>query len=163
MTRARGVKFFLLKSEPEAFSIDDLQKKGRSGWDGVRNFVARNVMRDQMAVDDLAFFYHSSCEPPGVVGLCRVVQTGLPDPTQFDPHSKYYDPKAQPDAPRWIMVEVEFVEKFPRMATLAELKAEPALAEMLVTRPVRLSVQPVERPHFAHVMRMCGAKTKLPR
>ena len=159
MSEERGVRFWLMKTEPDMFSITDLRKKKRSPWDGVRNFMARNQMQ-AMRVGDLALFYHSSTEPPGVVGLSRVVREAYPDHTQFDRKSKYYDARAKPDKPRWFMVDVEFVERFPSMVTLAELKADPALNEMLVVRRgMRLSVQPVEPGHMRHVLALAKAKT----
>jgi predicted RNA-binding protein with PUA-like domain len=155
-------RFWLMKTEPEAYSIDRLQNEGRGSWDGVRNFMARNHMR-AMNEGDLVLFYHSSVKPPGVVGIARVCRTAYPDHTAWDPNSEVHDPKSTPDDPRWDMVDVEFVEKTPRMVTLDELKADPRLDGMLVTRAGRLSVQPVSREHFARVLRMAKAKTKLPR
>lgn len=149
-----------MKSEPDAFSIDDLERKGTASWDGVRNFQARNNM-DAMRRGDLVLFYHSSCDPPGVVGLARVVRESHPDPTAFDPKSPYHDPKSDRDAPRWRMVDVEFVAKLPRMVTLDELKAEAALVKMQVVSRTRLSVQAVAPEHFEHVVRMGGGS--LPR
>ncbi|HKU43862.1 MAG TPA: EVE domain-containing protein [Polyangiales bacterium] len=161
MSSERGVRYWLMKSEPDAFSIADLRKKKRSHWDGVRSFMARNQMQ-AMRVGDLALFYHSSTEPPGVVGLSRVVREAYPDHTQFDRKSKYYDARATKDKPRWFMVDVEFVERFPNMVTLADLKADPALNDMLVVRRgMRLSVQPVEPEHMQRVLAKAGAQTKL--
>lgn len=149
--------FWLMKTEPELFSIDMLASMGRSPWDGVRSFQARNLIRS-MQVGDLALFYHSSTKPPGVVGLARVVRDPYPDHTQFDPTSKYFDPSAKPHDPRWSMVDVEFVEKFARAFTLEELKADPALATMLVVRRgMRLSVQPVSADHMRHILLHCGS------
>lgn len=133
---------WLLKSEPESFSIDDLRAKKVEHWDGVRNYVARNNLR-AMDLGDLAFFYHSNADPPGVAGVCKVVKTAYPDHTQFDPNSKYFDPKATPDKPRWFMPDVRFVKKFPRLVPLAEIRATPGLQEMALVRAARLSVQPV--------------------
>ena len=142
---------WLMKSEPDAFSIDDLAKKKRAPWDGVRNFQARNNMR-AMAVGDLVLFYHSSVVPPGAAGIARVCRAAYPDPTSWDRKSDYYDPRSTPEKPLWMMVDVEFVEKFPRLVTLDEMKADPRLAGMLVTRRgSRLSVQPVSAVHFARV------------
>jgi len=157
-----AMQYWLMKTEPDAFSIADLKRKKRAPWDGVRSFQARNLMQ-KMQVGDLALFYHSSTEPPGVVGLSRVVREAYPDHTQFDRRSKYYDPRAKRDAPRWFMVDVEFIERFPTMVTLAEIKADPALADMLVTRRgMRLSVQPVEPSHMRHILARANASTKLP-
>lgn len=149
--------FWLMKTEPELFSIDMLASMSRSPWDGVRSFQARNLIRS-MQVGDLALFYHSSTKPPGVVGLARVVRDPYPDHTQFDPTSKYFDPSSKPDDPRWSMVDVEFVEKFARPFTLEELKADRALATMLVVRRgMRLSVQPVAADHMRHILLRCGS------
>ncbi|MDB4991631.1 MAG: RNA-binding protein [Myxococcaceae bacterium] len=150
-----------MKSEPDVYSIDTLASERIGTWEGVRSFQARNFMR-AMKLDDLALFYHSSTSPPGVVGLMRICKEAYPDATQFDPKSDYYDAKSPPAAPRWDRVEVEFVEKLPHMVTLEQLKADPVLAEMLVIRRgQRLSVQPVAKRDFAHVLKLAGAKTKL--
>jgi predicted RNA-binding protein with PUA-like domain len=152
---------WLMKSEPDAFSIDDLRRKRRSGWDGVRNYTARNFMRDSMRVDDLALFHHSNANPSGVVGLMRVSKTGLVDPTQFDPDSDYFDPKATRDAPRWFMVEVSYVETFPRAITLDAMRADPHLAELLVLTPgQRLSIVPVAVADFARLLTLAGSSTQ---
>ena len=152
--------YWLMKSEPDVYSMDMLVRDGRQDWDGVRNYTARNNMR-AMALGDLAFFYHSSCEPPGVAGLMRISKLARPDPSQFDPTSPYYDSKSKREAPRWDMVTVEPVQKAPRLVTLAELKADPQLEGMVVReRGVRLSVQPVSARHFAHVATLGGLKLK---
>ncbi len=148
-----------MKSEPYVYSIDDLERDGRESWEGVRNYQARNFMRE-MAVGDLAFFYHSSVNPPGIAGVCKVVKEAYADPTQFEESSDYYDPKSKKDAPRWSMVDVEFVEKFAEPVTLEQLKAEPRLKDMRVVQKGRLSVQPAEKSHFQRVLEMAGAKTK---
>lgn len=151
--------YWLMKTEPSAFSIDDLQKTGTECWDGVRNFQARNHLR-AMRMGDLAFFYHSSEEPIGVAGVCDIVREAYPDHTQFDPASKYFDPRSTPERPRWYMVDVRFVEKFPRVLTLRELKEIPGLERMLVTqRGVRLSVQPVGDAEWAIVLDHARAAT----
>lgn len=143
------MNYWLMKSEPDVFSIDDLKKKKKSGWDGVRNYQARNYMRDDMKLGDLVLFYHSSCEVPGVAGLARVSKTSHPDPSQFDAKSEYYDPKATKEEPRWFMVEVEFVEKFDQVITLATLKATKGLEKMpLVQKGSRLSINPVTEKEF---------------
>lgn len=148
-----------MKSEPYVYSIDHLERDGRESWEGVRNYQARNFMRE-MAVGDLAFFYHSSVNPPGIAGVCKVVKEAYADPTQFEESSDYYDPKSKKDAPRWSMVDVEFVEKFAEPVTLEQLKAEPRLKDMRVVQKGRLSVQPAEKSHFQRVLEMAGAKTK---
>lgn len=150
-------RYWLMKSEPETYSIDDLARQRRTCWDGVRNFQARNMMRDEMRVGDIVLFYHSNAKPPGIVGLARVSREGYPDHTAWDPKSDYYDPKASPDNPLWFMVDVEFVEKLPNMISLDQLKAEPKLEDMkVVKRGMRLSVQPVSADHFRHVLKMAN-------
>jgi predicted RNA-binding protein with PUA-like domain len=149
------MRYWLMKSEPDVFGIDDLAKKKRSGWDGVRNYQARNFMRDQMKSGDLILFYHSTCEVPGIAGIARVCREAHPDPTQFDKKSDYYDPKSKAVAPTWMMVDVEFVKKFPEFLPLERLKTEKALAKMpLLQRGQRLSVQPVSPEEWKAVERM---------
>ncbi len=133
--------YWLLKTEPETYSIEDLRRDGRALWDGVRNYQARNYLM-QMREGDLCFVYHSSANPPGIAGLARVVQTGIPDPTQFDPHSPYFDPRATRENPRWYTVEVAFLEAWP-LIPLAELKRLFPPDHPLVKRGNRLSVMPV--------------------
>jgi len=153
-------RYWLMKTEPEVFSIDDLEAGGREEWDGVRNYQARNYMRNEMKVGDEVLFYHSRCDPPGVAGIAGVCAAARPDLTQFDPKSPYHDPKATRAEPRWFMVAVEFIEKFPVVVSLAEMKDDPALEGMLVTkRGQRLSIQPVEPAHFRRV-RQLGRKKK---
>jgi predicted RNA-binding protein with PUA-like domain len=150
------MRYWLMKSEPDEVSIDDLAAaQGRTvAWFGVRNYQARNFMRDDMSVGDQAFFYHSSCREPGVAGIVRVSATATPDLTQFDRRSKYYDPKATRGAPRWFNVEVTLVEKT-RLVPLAELRAVPELAGMrLLQRGNRLSITPVEPAEWACVVRL---------
>lgn len=135
--------YWLMKSEPDVYSITDLQKQHRTVWDGVRNYQARNFMR-QMQPGDLAFFYHSNTNPPGIVGLMRVVKANIPDPTQFDPKSEYYDHKSTLDAPRWQTVMVEFVEVFTHPLELSTLKAKFSADELILVRKGnRLSIMPV--------------------
>jgi predicted RNA-binding protein with PUA-like domain len=149
----------LIKSEPDVFGISDLRKAKREPWDGIRNYQARNFMRDGMEIGDLAIFYHSNAKPPGAVGLARVCSDAYPDPTQFDAQSKYFDPKSNPDEPRWLLRDFEFVLEFPEMVTLEALKAEKALEGMMVTqRGTRLSITPVESKHFRKVCSMAGVK-----
>lgn len=151
------MNYWLMKSEPDVFSIDDLKKKKKSGWDGVRNYQARNFMRDDMKLGDLVLFYHSSCEVPGVAGLAKVSKTSHPDPSQFDSKSEYYDPKATKDAPRWFMVEVEFVEKFDQVVTLTEIKNTKGLDKMpLVQKGSRLSINPVAVSEFKIINSLVG-------
>jgi len=138
--------FWLMKSEPHVYGIDHLAQDQTTTWDGVRNYQARNMMRDQMRRGDQIFFYHSNCPEPGIVGLMEVVREGYPDHTAFDPQNKYHDPKSDPDQPRWYMVDVGYVRHLKRNITLTELKAhgEGPLAGMpLVRQGNRLSVMPV--------------------
>lgn len=137
------MKYWLIKSEPNTYSISNMKSEKTCIWDGVRNYQARNFLR-QMNKGDLAFFYHSNTIPPGIIGLVKVLETGIADPTQFDPKSKYYDPKSTPDAPRWQTISVEFVEEFPKLISLAILKQQFSGDELLVIRKGnRLSVMPV--------------------
>jgi predicted RNA-binding protein with PUA-like domain len=136
--------YWLMKSEPEVYSIDDLRRDRKTQWDGVRNFKARNYMRDEMKVGDGVLFYHSNAEPKGVFGIARVAKLAHPDQRQFDPKSDYYDPAAAPEAPRWWGVDVEFVEKFEQPVTLEQMRAHSGLTGMaLLKRGQRLSVQRV--------------------
>jgi predicted RNA-binding protein with PUA-like domain len=149
--------YWLLKSEPETFGIDDLYRRPKrtEHWDGVRNYQARNYLRDGMRKGDRAFFYHSNCETPGIVGIVEVVREAYPDHTAFDPDDAHYDPKSDPDNPRWLMVDVKFVRKLPRTVSLAELKANPALADMpLVRKGNRLSVMPVSDAEWRAILDM---------
>ena len=149
------MKFWLMKSEPDVFSIDMLRIKKKSGWDGVRNYQARNYMRDDMKICDMVLFYHSSCEIPGIAGLAKVSLNSIPDPTQFDPKSDYFDPKATKDKPRWFMVEVEFVEKFTNVITLLNLKKIKALEKMpLVQKGSRLSINPVTDKEYDTILKL---------
>lgn len=158
----RARRYWLMKSEPSTYSIDDLERDGRTMWEGVRNYQARNFMRDEMREGDLVLFYHSSAKPMGVAGIARVASAPYPDPTQFEPKSPYYDETSDPDDPRWILVDVAKVEKLDAVVTLAALKAEEALADMLVVqRGQRLSVQPVDKLHFKKVLKMGKAKTRV--
>lgn len=147
--------YWLLKSEPDAYGLDDLERDGRIAWTGVRNYQARNLMRDHMRDGDLALYYHSNASPPGVVGLAKIVGDAYPDPLQFKEGHKYFDPKATEEEPRWLLRDVAFEARFAEMVPLADLKDEPALSEMLVTRRgQRLSVQPVTESDFRKVCEM---------
>lgn len=144
---------WLIKSEPSEFSIQDLAKKTIEPWTGVRNFQARNTMRDLMQVGDLVLFYHSSITPPGVVGVAKVGSKPYPDPTQFDPESDYFEPRATPEKPVWYLVDMHYQSTFNRMVTLDELREHPETSTMVVTkRGMRLSVQPVTPEAFAAVL-----------
>ena len=156
-TRER--RYWLVKSEPETFSFDDLlASPGRTtGWDGVRNFQARNFMRDEMKVGDLVFFYHSSTDPAAIVGIAEVVREGYPDPTAFDAKDSHYDPKSKRDAPTWMMVDLRAREALPKPLTLAELRGVKGLEKMvLLQKGSRLSVQPVTAKEWDIVCRKAG-------
>lgn len=146
---------WLMKSEPNTYSIDDLARDGRTRWDGVRNYQARNLIRE-MEVGDRILFYHSSANPPGVAGLARVVKDAYPDPGAQDPDSHYYDEKATPEDPRWYMVDIEFVDRLPEFVPLAALKDAKGLEDMVVTKRSRLSVQPVRSAEYEIVCRLGG-------
>jgi predicted RNA-binding protein with PUA-like domain len=157
------MRTWLVKSEPDVYSIDDLKRDGRTGWTGVRNYQARNTMRDEMQVGDLVIYYHSNAEPPGVAGLAKVVDAPIPDPTQFDKKSEYFDATSDKAGPRWVMAQLGFVEKFKALIPLEVLKADPKLKGLpLLQKGQRLSVQPVSAPHFARILELAGAKTKSP-
>ena len=146
--------YWLVKSEPACFSIDDLRHSPEetSPWDGVRNYQARNFMRDDMRVGDQVFFYHSNCNPPGIVGIAEVVSDAYPDHTAFDPSSDHPDPSSTPDKPRWFMVDMRFKEKFPQLISLNTLKHHPELENMaLVRKGNRLSVMPVGKDEWAFI------------
>lgn len=145
------MNYWLFKSEPETFSIDTLSKRPKQTehWDGVRNYQVRNMLREEIKVGDLGFFYHSSCNPPGIAGIIEVVKNGYPDFSAFDISSKYYDPKSTPEKPRWYMVDVKLVKKFPELITLQQLKTKPALKNMLILRKGnRLSITPVSKKEW---------------
>jgi predicted RNA-binding protein with PUA-like domain len=150
MAKSSGSKAcWLMKSEPDAFGIADLARVKIEPWTGVRNYQARNLMRDQMKVGDDVLFYHSNAVPPGVAGLARIERVGVVDATQFDPDSKYYDPKSKRESPTWICVNVEYVGTLGTLVALDDLRNDPRLADLMVIKKgMRLSVQPVSRSHF---------------
>lgn len=155
------MKYWLMKTEPSTFSIEDLGKApGRTTcWDGVRNYQARNMLRDEFAVGDRAFLYHSSCDEPGIVGIVRVVRAGYPDPTALDPRHDHYDPKATPQDPRWYMVDVQLEKRFARPVSLDALRAHATkqLAGMLILRSGnRLSVTPVDAAHWKFIVSLAS-------
>ncbi|NLZ16612.1 MAG: EVE domain-containing protein [Desulfobulbaceae bacterium] len=146
--------YWLMKSEPDVFGIDDLKRVGIEPWDGVRNYQARNMLRDQMQVDDLAFFYHSNCKIPGIAGIMAIHRAGYPDPTAFDSKHPYYDPKSKPENPRWYLVDVAFVARFSEVIPLSWLKDQPELADLpLVRRGNRLSIMPLSDAHWHFINR----------
>lgn len=149
------MNYWLLKSEPDVFGIKDLQARRRQTepWDGVRNYQARNILRDGMQVGDQAFFYHSSCAVPGIAGIVEIVRAGYPDDTAQNPESKYYDPKSTPEKPIWYRVDVKFVRELARPITLQELKNQPRLRDMrLLQRGNRLSVMPVSAQEWKFIL-----------
>ena len=146
-----NARHWLMKSEPDVFSIDSLAKRGVAGWDGVRNYQARNFMKD-MKVGDKVLFYHSNALPSGVAGVAHVARTAYPDPTQFDPKDGHHDPKSTPDRPIWFQVDLKFVRKLPRFVSLDEMRGVPALAEMALFKRSRLSVQPVSPEQFKTIV-----------
>jgi len=154
------MNYWLMKSEPDVFGIDDLAARPAQTehWDGVRNYQARNWMRDDMKIGDQVLFYHSNCKPPGIAGIAEVSREAYPDHTAFDPESKYYDPKSSPDNPRWVMVDLRFVRKFPQLISLDELKKIPQLCEMrLLQRGNRLSIMPVTTAEWKAILNASGA------
>ncbi|KYG62858.1 EVE domain-containing protein [Bdellovibrio bacteriovorus] len=151
------MKYWLMKSEPDVYSIDTLKKDGTTWWEGVRNYQARNFMSKEMSVGDLVLFYHSNAEPSGVAGIAKVSKAAAPDKTQFDKKSEYFDAKATKEKPNWFCVEVEFVAKFKNFISLSDLRDNEKLADMVVLQKgSRLSVQPVDKKHFDIVKKMGG-------
>ena len=150
------VNYWLMKSEPDVYPFSQLVADGSTHWDGVRNYQARNMMRDQLKLNDMVLFYHSNTKPPHVAGIAKVSREGYPDHTSWDPNCKYYDEKSSPDNPRWIMVDIEPVQEM-EMVSLADIKANPALSDMpLVQRGQSLSVQPVSKEQYEEICRMGG-------
>jgi predicted RNA-binding protein with PUA-like domain len=148
------MRHWLIKSEPDVFSIHDLEKVGREPWTGVRNYQARNFMWHDMRPGDLALFYHSNAKPPGIAGIARVTGPPYPDPSQFETGGEYHDPKATPEKPRWWLVDFEHVATFPELIPLDTLKADPVLCEMTVCqRGTRLSITPVDPAHFQYFLK----------
>ena len=149
--------YWLMKSEPDVYSIDRLKQDKKTPWEGVRNYQARNFMTKDMQPGDEVLFYHSSTEPPGIAGMAKVSKKAFPDPTQFDSRSDYYDKKATVENPIWFCVEIEFTKKFAKLISLDQIKKEKSLNEMLVLKKgQRLSVQPVDEKHFKHILKMAA-------
>ncbi len=149
--------YWLMKSEPGAYGVADLERAGVDMWEGCRNYTVRNYFRDAMQIGDHAFFYHSNANPSGIVGTMEIVSEPYPDPTQFDPSSHYYDPKSPPGNPRWVLRDVKFLSKFKRTVSLAELRETPGLEEMHVVRKgQRLSVMPVTEAEWQIVLGLQG-------
>ena len=155
------MNYWLLKSEPDTFSYNDLENAPENStvWDGVRNYQARNILRDDIKEGDLAFFYHSSCKIPGIAGICTVTERGLADPTVFDPESAYFDPKSSPDSPRWITIKVRAESALKRFISLSEMRSCEALQEMVLLRAGRLSVQPVTAEQWNFILRLASQPT----
>jgi len=143
-----------MKSEPEAYSIDDLVHDGIEPWDGIRNYEARNFMRDEMEIGDRALFYHSNVKPPVITGVMEICSKPYPDPTQFDPDSKYFDPKSKESAPRWQLVDVKFIRKFDHPVTREELKEVPELQEMMLFKRNRLSITKVTEDQYNKILEL---------
>lgn len=152
------MKYWLMKSEPEEFSIDDLKRIKREVWFGIRNYQVRNMLRDEMSKGDVALFYHSNAGlMTGVVGIMEIVKEAYPDPTQFDENNKYFDFKSNPDNPRWLCVDVKFINKLPHLLTLQEIKLNRAFSNMpLVRKGNRLSVMPIKKKHFDKIIRLAN-------
>ena len=157
-------RYWLMKCEPDAYSIDDLARDGSTTWEGVRNFQARNYLRDDFKVGDGVLFYASNSVPSGVAGIAEVSRAAYPDTFAFDKKHEYFDPKSDPENPTWYMVDIKFVEKFPGVVPLDELKEAPGLEEMMVIRKgMRLSIQPVAKAEFEIVKKLDRATAKTPR
>lgn len=155
------MRYWLMKCEPAAYTIEDLKRDGTTTWEGVRNFQARNFLRDHVAVGDKVLFYASSAEPSGVTGIAEVSRAGYPDPFQFQKGHEYYDPRARKDRPIWYLVDLKFVEKFPEVLPLATLKATRGLEMMMVVKPgTRLSIQPVTKSEFEIVTRLARSRKR---
>lgn len=149
--------YWLMKSEPDVFSIDDLARVQVEPWDGIRNYQARNMLRDQMQLGDQVFFYHSNCDVPGIVGIAEICRTAYPDLSALNPESKYFDPKATPENPRWVCVDVKFVRKLPQTISLQRLKTCKALSGWtLIAKGNRLSVMPVSAPQWDAILAMAS-------
>jgi len=151
------MKYWLMKNEPEDYSVDDLERAGTDYWDGIRNYQVRNFMRDEMSVGDQAFFYHSNCKVPGIFGIMEIASEAYPDHTAWDPNEHYYDPRSTPESPVWLMVDVKFIHKFEHPVTLKVLRTHPELSEMrILHRGNRLSVTPWTREHWNCILGLTG-------
>ena len=149
------MQYWLMKSEPDTYSIDDLQSFGVDHWDGIRNYQVRNFFRDQMQVGDKSFFYHSNCKVPGIVGTMEIASKAYPDHTAFNPSEKYFDSKSDPENPRWLMVDVRYIRHLDRMITLSELRLQKQIADMkLLQRGNRLSVLPLSKKEWQYILNM---------
>lgn len=153
-------QYWLMKSEPEAYSIDDLKRDGVEPWDGIRNYEARNTMRDEMKIGDRALFYHSNVKPPVIVGTMEVCSEAYPDPTQFDPDSKYFDEKSSESDPTWQLVDVKFVQKFDQPVTRDQLKEDKTFENMQLFKRNRLSITSVTSQEYHRILELAGAEEK---
>jgi len=153
-------RYWLMKSEPDVFGIDHMEKAGVEPWDGIRNYAARNYMRDEMQIGDKVFFYHSNAKPMAIVGTMEVASEPYPDPTQFDPKAKYFDAKSKESDPKWHLVDVKFIQKFKTPVTREAMKEESALDDMELFRLSRLSITPVREAEWKKIIEMAGAKEK---
>lgn len=152
-------QYWLMKSEPDVYSIDDLAREKKTYWDGVRNYQARNFMRDKMKIGDGIFYYHSNAEPSGIAGIAKVASQSYPDPSQFDPKDVHYDPDSKKDSPVWYLVDIQFVQKFPKLLPLEALKGVKGLEKMpLLQRGQRLSVQPVSESEWKMILKLANVK-----
>lgn len=153
----KATPYWLMKSEPDVYSIDDLARDGKTAWTGVRNYQARNFMRDAMRIGDFVFFYHSNATPPGIAGLARVASASYPDPLQFDKKSEYFEPRATRGKPVWMLVDIAFERKFKQFIPLDALRADAKLDGLMVLKKgQRLSVQPVEAVHAKRILALAG-------
>ena len=150
------MNYWLFKSEPDAYSIDDLKQETDSvgRWDGIRNYQARNLLRDEVKIGDRVLFYHSSCKNVGIAGFAKVVSEPYPDPLQFDPESKYFDPKSSPDAPRWVCLDIQYQSHVDTFLSLADIKQNPALQDMVLVKRGRLSIQPVQEQEWQTIKKL---------
>ncbi len=147
------MSYWIMKSEPETYSIDDLKRDTVEPWNGIRNYQVRNMICNDMKVGDLAFFYHSNCAPPGIVGSMQIVKSAYSDHTAFDPENAYFDPKSSPEKPRWFMVDVKFHSKFKKMISLEELRQYPELKDLLILRTGnRLSITPIDKREWEFIL-----------
>jgi len=149
------MNYWLFKTEPDTYGIDDLHREGRCGWEGIRNYQARNRLRDEVREGDQVLIYHSSCSVPAIVGLASIVGKARPDPTQFNPESPYYDPKSSVENPRWVLVDIQWQETFAKPLPLKEIKAEARFQELELVSRGRLSIQQVDGQSFRHIVSRC--------
>ncbi len=150
------MNYWLFKSEPDAYSIDDLKNEPQSigRWDGIRNYQARNMLRDDIKIGDQVLFYHSSCKDVGIAGTAKVTSEPYPDPLQFDPESKYYDPKSKQEEPRWVCLDIQYQQEVKKFLSLKQIKETTELQDMVLVKRGRLSIQPVTQSEWDHIMKL---------